>query len=97
MEVITHDEVDNDLLDPIKYYVREAGSELGEDFYREFRRCLKMIAERANKYPLYTGRLRRLNFDRFPYHILFEVLDSETVFILAVKHDSQDPDLGLDR
>lgn len=97
MEVIVHDGVDNDLLDTINYYIREAVSDLAEDFYRELRRCFNIIAERAASFPLYTARLRRINFDRFPYHILFEVLDEETVFILIVKHDSRDPVLGLDR
>lgn len=97
MEVIVHPLVDNDLVDQIGYYSREAGTEIAISFYGEFLRCLSIIEERAKSFPMYTSRLRRINFDRFPYHILFEVLDESTVLVLVVKHDSRDPDLGLDR
>lgn len=97
MEVIVHPQVDNDLVCHIEYYSREAGAEIAISFYEEFLRCLGVIEVRAKAFPLYTPRLRRINFDRFPYHILFEVLHEETVHVVVVKHDSRDPDLGLDR
>ncbi len=97
MEIIVHPEIDNDLVGHIEYYSHHAGSEVAEDFYTEFLKCLNTIVNRAASFPLYTPRLRRVNFDRFPYHILFEVIDDETVFVLVVKHDSRDPDFGLDR
>jgi hypothetical protein len=56
-----------------------------------------IIIERGASFPLYTPRLRRINFHRFPYHILFEILDDEIIHVVVVKHDSRDPDLGLDR
>ena len=97
MEIIVHPEVDNDLLDHIEYYSRKAGSQLALEFYTEFRRCFDIIVDRASSFPLYTPRLRRINFDRFPYHILFEILDDGVIHVVVVKHDSRDPDLGLDR
>jgi len=97
MEVIVHPLVDNDLVDYIDYYSREAGAEIAISFYEEFLKCLAVIEERAKGFPMNTSRLRRINFDRFPYHILFEVLDESTVHVVVVKHDSRDPDLGLDR
>jgi plasmid stabilization system protein ParE len=97
MEIIVHPEVDNDLLAQIEFYSREAGPELALEFYVEFRRCFELIVDRAAAFPLYTPRLRRINFHRFPYHILFEVLDEELVHVVVVKHDRRDPDFGLDR
>ncbi|MBX3265454.1 MAG: type II toxin-antitoxin system RelE/ParE family toxin [Acidobacteria bacterium] len=97
MEVIVHPKVDDDLVDHIEYYSREGGSELGLEFYNEFLRCYYIIVERAASFPLYTPRLRRINFNRFPYHILFEVLGDEVIHVVVVKHDSRDPDFGLDR
>ncbi len=97
MEVIVHPLVDNDLVDHIDYYSREAGAEIAISFYEDFLRCLIVIEERSKGFPMYTSRLRRINFARFPYHILFEVLDETTVHVVVVKHDSRDPDLGLDR
>jgi plasmid stabilization system protein ParE len=80
-----------------KFYSREASYEVALEFYREFRRCFDVIIARAASFPLYTPRLRRINFQRFPYHILFEVLDDKVVHIVVVKHDRRDPDFGLDR
>ena len=97
MEIIVHPEVDNDLLGQIEFYSREAGSEIAVEFYTEFRRCFDVIVNRAASFPMYAPRLRRINFSRFPYHILFEVLDDKVVHIVVVKHDSRDPDFGLDR
>jgi plasmid stabilization system protein ParE len=97
MEAIVHPEVDNDLLDPIEYYSRKAGSQLAVEFYTEFRRCFDIILDRASTFPLYTSRLRRINFNRFPYHTLFEGLDDELIHVVVVKHDRRDPEFGLDR
>ncbi len=97
MEIIVHPEVDNDLLGHIGYYSRKVGPQLALEFYTEFRRCFDIIIERAASFPLYTSRLRRINFHRFPYHILFEILDNEVIHVVVVKHDRRDPDLGLDR
>lgn len=66
MEVIVHPLVDEDLVNHIEYYSKEAGADIAIEFYEEFLRCLIVIEERANSFPMYTARLRRLNFDRFP-------------------------------
>ena len=39
MIVILHPEVDNDLLESMDYYEREAEPQLALEFYTEFRRC----------------------------------------------------------
>ena len=97
MEIIVHPEVDNDLLGQIEFYSREASSQVAVEFYSEFRRCFDVIVDRAASFPLYTSRLRRINFNRFPHHILFEILDNEIVHVVVIKHDHRDPDFGLDR
>ncbi len=98
MEVVVHPQVDNDLLDHFEYYSRKAGSQLALEFYSEFRRCFDIIVDRSASFPLYTLRLRRINFNRFPFHILFfEILDDELIHVVVVKHDSRDPDFGSDR
>lgn len=97
MEVIFHPEVDNDLVDAMDYYAREVSPELALEFYSEFRRCAEIVMQRANSFPFYIDRLRRLNFHRFPYHILFEVISNEAVQIVTVKHDRRHPFYGTDR
>lgn len=97
MEVILHPEVDNDLLDAMEYYSTEADPQLALEFYIEFRRCVKIIKARAKSFPIYGLRLRRLNFHRFPYHVLFEIISDKVVQLVTVKHDSMHPSLRVNR
>ena len=94
MIVTLHPEVDNDLLETFE---REAVAELALEFYDEFRRCADVIGQRPHSFPDIEDGIRRMNFQRFSFHILFEIVDPETVEIFAVKHDGRDPDFGLDR
>ncbi|MEO7660450.1 MAG: type II toxin-antitoxin system RelE/ParE family toxin, partial [Pyrinomonadaceae bacterium] len=79
------------------YYLREAGAQIATEFYDEFIRCRQIIAERPESYPVTRKGIRRINFRRFPYHILYQIVDEDFVKILVVKHDRRDPDFGLDR
>jgi plasmid stabilization system protein ParE len=97
MVVIFHDGIDKDLTDAVIYYSNEASRELAVEFYAEFERCVDIIGQRARSFSFYFGKLRRLNFHRFPYHILFEVLSDDTVQLVTVKHDRRHPAYGTDR
>jgi plasmid stabilization system protein ParE len=97
MTVRLHPEVDNDLLEAMDYYEREAIPELALEFYAEFRRCAVQIDLRPESFPVQSSGLRRMNLHRFPFHILFEVIKETEVEIFVVKHDRRDPDFGTDR
>ena len=97
MKLRLHPAVDSDLLGIMEYYEQAAGSDLAADFYAEFRSHADQISERPLSFPQFTPRLRRTNFDRFPHHILFEILPDNTIYILIVRHDRRDPSFGLER
>jgi plasmid stabilization system protein ParE len=97
MRVRINRRVYSDLENAMEYYAREAGIRIVTEFHSEFRRCLKIIGERSLSYPVVRDGIRRINFHRFPYHILYEVVDATTVHVLVLKHDHRDPDFGLDR
>lgn len=40
--------------------------------------------------------LRRANFKRFPYHLLYDVDDSG-IYLVVLRHDRREPSFGLDR
>ena len=86
-----------DLESAMEYYAREAGNKIAAEFYDELRRCLRHIGDHPRSYPVVQEGVRRINFHRFPYHILYQIVDERSVKILVVKHDSRDPDFGLDR
>lgn len=79
------------------YYLREAGVQIATEFYEEFKRCRRIIAERPRSYPIVRKEIRRINLHRFPYHILYQIVDKGDVKLLVVKHDRRDPDFGLNR
>ncbi len=97
MVVTFHREVDSDLEDALFYYSSEASRELAIEFYAEFFRCVEIIGFRGNAFPDYRNQLKRINFHRFPYHVLFEIISEEVVQIVSVKHDRRHPLYGTDR
>jgi plasmid stabilization system protein ParE len=97
MNVRLNSKVYSDLESAMAYYLREAGNQLATEFYDEFRRCRRIIAERPRSFPVVRAKIRKINFHRFPYHVLYEITDKTSVRILAVKHDQRDPDFGLNR
>ena len=97
MRVRIVSKVYSDLESAMDYYVREAGSHVAREFFDEFTRCRLFIANHPYSYPIIRKEIRRINFRRFPYHILYQVIGKEYVKILLVKHDRRDPDFGLGR
>ncbi len=97
MRVRLNSKVYSDLESAMEYYAQEAGNQIATEFYDEFRRCRRRIADHPESYPLLRDGIRRINFHRFRYHILYQIVDEESVRILVVKHDRRDPDFGLDR
>jgi toxin ParE1/3/4 len=97
MRVRLHPTVDSDLSGIREHYEKEAGSEIAAEFYDEFLRQAEMIGERPESFARQNARLRRSNLDRFPYHILFEIMADFTIQILVVKHDHRKPSFGTRR
>lgn len=94
MRVRLNSKVYSDLESAMAYYLREAGGQIATEIFEEFRRCRRIIAERPRAYPIVRDDIR---CHRFPYHILYKIVDDSSSKILVVKHDRRDPDFGLDR
>ena len=86
-----------DVLEIVEYYERKAGVDVADRFTSELERFIEQIAERPNSYREHPKGVRRANLNRFPHHVLFRIVDAETIKILSVKHDSRRPSYGLDR
>lgn len=86
-----------DVVDILEYYEAEAGHETAVDFFRELRRSIKQIKVRPNAFPEIRKGVRRYLLHRFPYQIDYEIIDTDTVKLLLIKHQSRSPDFGLDR
>ncbi|HEY2866829.1 MAG TPA: type II toxin-antitoxin system RelE/ParE family toxin [Pyrinomonadaceae bacterium] len=92
-----HVEARFDVLEIVDYYEEREGPELADEFTSELETFIERIAERPLSYRESEIGIRRANLDRFPHHVLFEIVDDETIKIVAVKHNRRRPSLGLDR
>ena len=59
-----------------------------------------MMIERAAENPLrfhLVGReFRRINLQRFPYHVLYDAR-SDSIRVMIVRHNKRHPDYGMER
>ena len=97
MRLIIDRRVFLDLEYAMEYYLSEVGADIAREFYNEFRRCQRLIADGPLALPVVRDGIRRINFHRFPYHLLYKLGTDESLTILVLKHDRRDPDIGLDR
>lgn len=86
-----------DVLEIVEYYEKSDGPQLADRFVAELEKFITKVAEWPESYVEIRSGIRRANLNRFPHHILFQIVNADTIKILAVKHDRRHPDLGLDR
>ena len=69
----------------IWYEERQSG--LGKDFLSEYQAALKRILEDPYRHRRVRGENRKVNLDRFPYGIIYEVKpDASAIYVKAVMH-----------
>jgi toxin ParE1/3/4 len=66
------------------YEARESG--LGEHFVAEIRRVLSLVAEYPEVEAEIWNTRRRFLLDRFPYGVIYRILEDGSVRVLAVMH-----------
>ncbi len=86
-----------DVADAMQYYLEQAGSDLAADFYFEFLAAVRKIGNHPQTYPIHFKEYRRMNLYRFPYNVLFRIVEASTVRILTVRHNSRHPSFGTER
>ncbi|MFN6963447.1 MAG: type II toxin-antitoxin system RelE/ParE family toxin [Pyrinomonadaceae bacterium] len=97
MRVRLNREVYSDIRSIMEYYVRETDLRIATDFYKEFRRCIRVISQSPQAYPVLRNDVRRMNLRRFSYHIMYQIIDQESVKVLVVKHNRRNPEFGSER
>jgi mRNA-degrading endonuclease RelE of RelBE toxin-antitoxin system len=90
MRIVSHPEASKELEDAaIWYEQRQRG--LGDDFLNEFENTLSQIVSEPERWSLFRGENRKLNFRRFPYGIVYS-LNQDTIYIKAVMHLHRRPE-----
>ena len=84
MHVVSHPEADEELEAAARWY-EERQPELGDDFLDDFESALRHIVRDPQRPRLIHGGNRKLNFNRFPYAIVYE-LQKDVLYVKAVMH-----------
>lgn len=84
-----------ELDEAIEYYNSELPG-LGDEFLLEVLNAIDRIQEYPEAWQIFTKNSRRCLVRRFPYGILYQVLESE-ILVAAIAHLHRNPDYWLDR
>ncbi len=96
MKLTFHPRVYSDVDEIMMHYEEISGTPLADEFYDEFIRFVRQAAADPGHYPIRRRDVRRVNFRRFPYHVLFRVVGNY-VRILVVRHHRRHPTFGTSR
>lgn len=96
MRVEFHPSTADDVNAAASYYGR-ARPGLDSDFRGEIDAVVERISRNPAQFPVVEAQIRRSIVHRFPYSVLFRVVDSDCVRILAIRHHRRHPRFGLDR
>ena len=86
-----------DVFEIVEYYEKADGPQLADRFTSELQKFIEYDAERPESFTEVRSGLRRANMVSFPHHVIFQIVDEETIKVLTVKHNRRHPDLGLNR
>jgi hypothetical protein len=82
MQVVSHPEAEQELQEAAFWYNKQQPG-LGDDFLDEFERTLDRITADPERWRIFQGSNRKLNFHRFPYAIVY-ILRAGAIYIKAV-------------
>jgi plasmid stabilization system protein ParE len=86
----------SDLNSAVAYYNRQRPN-LGTEFRSEIYATIARIRSNPFQFPVVENGIRRGFVRRFPYSVLFRIVNDDTVRILLIRHHQRRPSFGLAR
>lgn len=98
MKLEYHPAAERDIASWLAHYEEAGGPPLAQRFYRELSERLEQMKTNPERFAPYLSHpvFRRAQLWKFPQIIVFRVLQ-DTVRVTVVKHERQDPALGMGR
>ena len=84
----------SDLNRAVSYYKRQRP---GEELRAEVYETIALIRSNPLQFVIVERAIRRAFVHRFPYSVLFRVVNDETVRVLVIRHHRRRPGFGLSR
>jgi len=97
MKVVLSSAAERDVKRALDYYLSEAGVEVADDFIDRLEAKLKKIKKNAELYRVVSKGLRNAELDRFPYSIVYRIVNKSLIRVTTIRHHKQHPDFGLRR
>jgi plasmid stabilization system protein ParE len=88
-DIILHPGAEEDYVEAFAWYFERATT-VAYDFEHEVERALRLAAQNPLRWPKFDDVRRRIILRKFPYSIIYEIMDSRIV-ILAVAHGRRKP------
>ncbi|HAL72539.1 MAG TPA: hypothetical protein DCP71_12290 [Verrucomicrobiales bacterium] len=95
MQVIRHPKLAEDIRSVAQHYA-EISERVLQSFWLELDAVLESVGKNPRSHHFDSSGLRRANFRRFPYHLLYEV-DDQTIYRVVLRHDRRKPSFGISR
>jgi toxin ParE1/3/4 len=89
-QVVFHPLAEKEFIDAAVYY-EEQESGLGGKYLAEVEYAVNFIAQYPEAGFIVRGSLRRLTLPKFPYYLLYRVLENAQIRVLAVAHHKHKP------
>ena len=96
MKIEFHPETVSDLNDASDYY-QTIRSELADSFRTEIYETIERIKFDPLIHRPIRGDVRRCFVHRFPFSILYQIIDEDLIRILVIRHHRRHPELGIER
>lgn len=96
MRLEFHPSTTGDVREASTFYEQQRAG-LGALFLAELDQALARIARTPFAFPVVVTHVRRSIVKRFPYVVLYRVLDPDTVRVLVIRHHRRNPRFGSGR
>jgi hypothetical protein len=84
LRVVSHPEAGEELEAAARWY-EQRQSGLGGGFLDDFENTLRRVLENPGRWGFIRGNNRKLNFNRFPYAVVYSV-ENNQLYVKAVMH-----------
>jgi toxin ParE1/3/4 len=94
--VIFHPLAEQELIDAVAYYEDQKPG-LGLEYLGEIENAVNFLIRYPKVGSKVQGSLRRLILPKFPYSLLYRILEDDQIRILVVAHHKRKPQYWVDR
>ena len=96
MRLEFHPHTVSDLNSAVVYYNRQRAG-LGDELRGEVHAAIEQVRTTPSQFAVVANGIRRCLVHRFPYAVLFRIVDEDLVRILVIRHHRRREDLGIGR